>query len=172
MENGRLRRHDPHIRRNADAVIPGPMAIRHAVTISAALGWMLTITLCFCINPVEAGVKSPTGLPAAQIFVGAGGRRGRTLMFFAPLFLFGYLLVVQRCWLMRGFHMLLQEMELCRLLRIVLSLPICLIILIDDLASGITSTQPHKPPWALERSLVDRSLLHLSQPDWNRFHPH
>jgi hypothetical protein len=27
----------------------------------------------------------------------------------------------------------------------VLSLPICLIILIDDLASGLTSTQPHKP---------------------------
>jgi amino acid transporter len=63
-----------------DAAIQGPMAIRHAVTISGIIGWMLTVTFCFCTTDLEAIINSPTGLPAAQIFLNAGGRTGGTVM--------------------------------------------------------------------------------------------
>jgi len=65
-----------------DAAIQGPMAIRHAVTISGIIGWMLTVTFCFCTTDLEAIINSPTGLPAAQIFLNAGGRTGGTVMWF------------------------------------------------------------------------------------------
>jgi amino acid transporter len=65
-----------------NAAIRGPMAIRYAVTISGIFGWMLTVTFCFCINDLEAIITSPTGLPAAQIFLNAGGRTGGTVMWF------------------------------------------------------------------------------------------
>lgn len=65
-----------------DAAIRGPMAIRHAVTISGILGWILTITFCFCTTDLEAIINSPTGLPAAQIFLNAGGQVGGTIMWF------------------------------------------------------------------------------------------
>lgn len=65
-----------------DAAIRGPQAIRHAVTISGILGLALTITLCFCIEDLDAVLKSPTGLPAAQIFLNAGGVKGGTAMWF------------------------------------------------------------------------------------------
>lgn len=65
-----------------NAAIRGPMAIRQAVTISGALGWILNITLCFCITDLDAVVGSPTGLPAAQIFLNAGGQTGGTIMWF------------------------------------------------------------------------------------------
>jgi amino acid transporter len=65
-----------------NASVRGPMAIRWAVTISGVLGWVLTVTFCFCINDLDAIVGSPTGLPAAQIFLNAGGQTGGTIMWF------------------------------------------------------------------------------------------
>ena len=62
------------------AAIYGPLAIRWAVTISGAVGWILTICMCFCIDDLDTILKSPTGLPAAQIFLNAGGRVGGTAM--------------------------------------------------------------------------------------------
>lgn len=65
-----------------NAAIRGPMAIRWAVTISGVLGWLLTVTFCFCITDLDAVIASPTGLPAAQIFLNAAGRKGGTVMWF------------------------------------------------------------------------------------------
>lgn len=65
-----------------DAAIRGPQAIRWAVTISGLVGWMITVTLCFCTTDLNAIVNSPTGMPAAQIFLNAGGKTGGTIMWF------------------------------------------------------------------------------------------
>jgi amino acid transporter len=65
-----------------DAAIRGPQAIRWAVTISAAVGWMLTVTFCFCATDLDSIVQSPTGMSAAQIFLNAGGQVGGTVMWF------------------------------------------------------------------------------------------
>lgn len=63
-----------------DAAIRGPVAIQTAVLVSGLFGWILTITLCFCLTDMDAILNSPTGLPAAQIFLRAGGRTGGTIM--------------------------------------------------------------------------------------------
>jgi amino acid transporter len=42
---------------------------------------MLNIVFCFCISDLESVLASPTGLPAAQIFLNAGGQKGGTIMF-------------------------------------------------------------------------------------------
>lgn len=65
-----------------DAAIRGPVAIRLAVIVSGIIGWMLTATFCFCMKDFEGIVSSPTGLPAAQIFLNAAGRKGATVMWF------------------------------------------------------------------------------------------
>ena len=65
-----------------NAAIRGPMAIRYAVTISGIVGWILTVTFCFCTTDLEAIIASPTGMPAAQIFLNAGGKTGGTVMWF------------------------------------------------------------------------------------------
>lgn len=65
-----------------DAAIQGPIAIRSAVLVSGIFGWMLTVSMCFCINDLDAILQSPTGMPAAQIFLNAGGRTGGTIMWF------------------------------------------------------------------------------------------
>ncbi len=65
-----------------DAAIRGPVAIQTAVLVSGVIGWMLTVTFCFCLNDFDGIVDSPTGLPAAQIFLNAGGRVGGTVMWF------------------------------------------------------------------------------------------
>ncbi|KAI9676819.1 MAG: hypothetical protein M1817_006658 [Caeruleum heppii] len=65
-----------------DAAIRGPVAIRAAVLVSGFMGWMLTITFCFCLNDFEGILGSPTGMAAAQIFLNAGGRVGGTVMWF------------------------------------------------------------------------------------------
>jgi amino acid transporter len=65
-----------------DAALRGPQAIWVAVLVSGTVGWMLTITLCFCMKDFEAILASPTGLPAAQIFLNAGGRKGGMVMWF------------------------------------------------------------------------------------------
>lgn len=65
-----------------DAAIRGPQAIRWAVTISGILGWLLTVTMCFCVSDLDAILTSPTGLPAAQIFLNAAGVKGGTAMWF------------------------------------------------------------------------------------------
>ncbi|KAF4761793.1 hypothetical protein N7455_002081 [Penicillium solitum] len=63
-----------------DAAVRGPVAIQTAVLVSGALGWLLTVSMCFCLTDFEGILASPTGLPAAQIFLNAGGKRGGTIM--------------------------------------------------------------------------------------------
>ncbi|KAJ5338416.1 hypothetical protein N7452_005144 [Penicillium brevicompactum] len=63
-----------------DAAVQGPIAIQTAVLVSGAFGWLLTVSLCFCLTDFEGILNSPTGLPAAQIFLNAGGKRGGTIM--------------------------------------------------------------------------------------------
>ncbi|KAF2268562.1 amino acid transporter [Lojkania enalia] len=65
-----------------DAAIRGPVAIRMAILVSGIVGWMLTVTFCFCMSDYEAIMATPTGLPVAQIFLNAGGRTGGTVMWF------------------------------------------------------------------------------------------
>lgn len=65
-----------------DAAVRGPVAIVLAVLVSGVVGLMLTITFCFCLIDFDGIVSSPTGLPAAQIFLNAGGQRGGTIMWF------------------------------------------------------------------------------------------
>jgi len=65
-----------------DAAVRGPIAIRVAVLVSGIVGWMLTITFCFCMSDYDAIMTSPTGLPVAQIFFNAGGKTGGTIMWF------------------------------------------------------------------------------------------
>ena len=65
-----------------NAAIRGPIAIRLAILVSGIVGWMLTITFCFCLTDFDAILVSPTGLPAAQIFLNAGGSTGGTVMWF------------------------------------------------------------------------------------------
>lgn len=65
-----------------DAAVRGPIAINSAVVVSGAIGWMLTVTFCFCLGDLDATIASPTGMPAAQIFLNAGGRVGGTVMWF------------------------------------------------------------------------------------------
>ncbi|KAJ5095580.1 hypothetical protein NUU61_004936 [Penicillium alfredii] len=63
-----------------DAAIRGPVAIQTAVLVSGVFGWMLTVSMCFCLTDLDEILNSPTGLPAAQIFLNAGGKRGGTAM--------------------------------------------------------------------------------------------
>ncbi|KAI5858127.1 amino acid/polyamine transporter I [Tricharina praecox] len=63
-----------------DAAIRGPVAINTAVVTSGLIGWMLTITFCFCLGDLESTIASPTGMPVAQIFLNAAGVRGATIM--------------------------------------------------------------------------------------------
>ncbi|KAJ6083398.1 hypothetical protein N7467_007533 [Penicillium canescens] len=63
-----------------DAAVRGPVAIKTAVLVSGAFGWLLTVSMCFCLTDFEGILNSPTGLPAAQIFLNAGGKRGGTAM--------------------------------------------------------------------------------------------
>ncbi|KAI9929207.1 hypothetical protein MW887_001615 [Aspergillus wentii] len=63
-----------------DAASQGPLAIQSAVLVSGTLGWILTVSLCFCLTDLDDILNSPTGLPAAQIFLNAGGRTGGTIM--------------------------------------------------------------------------------------------
>ncbi|KAJ5582278.1 Amino acid/polyamine transporter I [Penicillium sp. DV-2018c] len=63
-----------------DAAVRGPIAIQTAVLVSGALGWILTVSMCFCLSDLDGILSSPTGLPAAQIFLNAGGKRGGTVM--------------------------------------------------------------------------------------------
>lgn len=65
-----------------DAAIRGPVAIQTAVVVSGVVGWMLTVTLCFCLTDFEGILSTPTGLPAAQIFLNAGGKTGGSVMWF------------------------------------------------------------------------------------------
>ena len=73
-----------------DAAIRGPIAIQTAVLVSGILGWILTITMCFCINDLDSILHTPTGLPAAQIFLNAGGKAGGTIMW-------SFVILVQFC---------------------------------------------------------------------------
>ncbi|KAJ9195280.1 hypothetical protein DTO027B5_6501 [Paecilomyces variotii] len=63
-----------------DAAIRGPIAIQTAVLVSGVFGWMLTVAMCFCLTDLDGILNTATGLPAAQIFLNAGGRTGGTIM--------------------------------------------------------------------------------------------
>ncbi|KAL9110705.1 MAG: hypothetical protein Q9227_004697 [Pyrenula ochraceoflavens] len=62
------------------AAIFGPLAIRLAIVVTGVIGEILTITFCFCLTDIDSILNTPTGLPAAQIFLNAGGRGGGTVM--------------------------------------------------------------------------------------------
>lgn len=64
------------------SAVVGPRAIRWSVTITGLVGWLMTVTFCFCIDDLESVTSSPTGVPAAQIFLNAAGRKGGTAMWF------------------------------------------------------------------------------------------
>lgn len=68
-----------------DAAIRGPLAIRVAILVSGVIGWMLTVTFCFCLTDYDEILNSPTGLPVAQIFLNAAGRRAGIIMWFFVL---------------------------------------------------------------------------------------
>ena len=63
-----------------DAAVRGPMAIQTAVLVSGVLGWILPVSMCFCLTDLEGILDAPTGLPAAQVFLNAGGQGGGTIM--------------------------------------------------------------------------------------------
>ncbi|KAJ5094425.1 hypothetical protein N7456_010286 [Penicillium angulare] len=63
-----------------DAAVRGPVAIKTAVMVSGVFGWLLTVSMCFCLTDFEDILNTPTGLPAAQIFLNAGGKAGGTIM--------------------------------------------------------------------------------------------
>lgn len=63
-----------------DAASLGPLAIQVAVFVSGILGWILTISMCFCVTNIDDVLSTPTGLPAAQLFLNAGGKTGGTVM--------------------------------------------------------------------------------------------
>lgn len=63
-----------------DAATLGPLAIQTAVLVSGAMGWVLTVCICFCLTDFEGIMSTPTGLPAAQVFLNAGGKTGGTIM--------------------------------------------------------------------------------------------
>ena len=65
-----------------DAAIRGPLAIRMAILVSGLVGWMLTVTFCFCLNDFDAIMATETGMPIAQVFLNAGGKVGGTIMWF------------------------------------------------------------------------------------------
>ncbi|PYH99856.1 amino acid transporter [Aspergillus ellipticus CBS 707.79] len=63
-----------------NAAALGPLAIQSAVIVSGVLGWLLTVCMCFCLTDFEGILNTPTGLPAAQIFMNAGGKTGGSAM--------------------------------------------------------------------------------------------
>jgi amino acid transporter len=63
-----------------NAANQGPLAIITAIIASSMLGWILTITFCFCLGDLDATLSSPTGMAVAQIFLNAGGKLGGTIM--------------------------------------------------------------------------------------------
>lgn len=63
-----------------NAAALGPLAIQSAVIVSGILGWILTISMCFCLTDFDDILNTPTGLPAAQIFLNAGGKVGGSAM--------------------------------------------------------------------------------------------
>lgn len=63
-----------------DAASLGPLAIQVAVLVSGVMGWILTISMCFCVTNLNDILSTPTGLPAAQLFLNAGGETGGTVM--------------------------------------------------------------------------------------------
>ena len=75
-----------------DAATRGLIVIQTAVLVSGMLGWILTITTCFCINDLNSILHTPTGLPAAQPFLNAGGpgKAGGTIMW-------SFVILVQFC---------------------------------------------------------------------------
>ncbi|KAF7121602.1 hypothetical protein CNMCM5793_009072 [Aspergillus hiratsukae] len=63
-----------------DAASLGSLAIQSAVLVSGIMGWILTISMCFCLTDLDSILQTPTGLPAAEIFLNAGGKTGGTIM--------------------------------------------------------------------------------------------
>ncbi|KAJ6092500.1 hypothetical protein N7486_007789 [Penicillium sp. IBT 16267x] len=63
-----------------DAAVRGPIAIKTAVLVGGVFGWLLTVCMCFCLTDFESILNTPSGLPAAQIFLNAGGKVGGTAM--------------------------------------------------------------------------------------------
>lgn len=62
--------------RDASRIVPRSM-IATAI-LNGVLGFVMTITYCFCITDLETVLASPTGYPFIQVFYDATGSRGGT----------------------------------------------------------------------------------------------
>lgn len=60
----------------------GPVAIVSAVAIAGLVGFLLNITLSFCIRDVDRTLQSTTGLAAAQIIFDVSGFKYGSIIWF------------------------------------------------------------------------------------------
>jgi amino acid permease (GABA permease) len=63
-----------------DAAIAGPRGILMSIVVSLVAGWVLLIGVTFAIQSYDGALKSPTGVPPAQIFIDALGPAGGKLL--------------------------------------------------------------------------------------------
>jgi amino acid transporter len=63
-----------------DASRAGPRGIVMSIVVSIVAGWILLIGLTFAIQNYNGELKSPTGVPPAQIFIDAVGDTGGKLL--------------------------------------------------------------------------------------------
>ncbi len=62
------------------AQLSAPRGIVMSIVVSLVAGWILLVGLTFAIQHYQAELTSPTGVPAAQIFIDAVGRTGGMLL--------------------------------------------------------------------------------------------
>ncbi|KAH6677091.1 amino acid permease-domain-containing protein [Halenospora varia] len=136
-----------------EAAIRGPRAILGSVGISGILGWFLTVALCFCIDDLDAVIKSPTGVPAAQIFLNAGGKSGGTAMWF-------WVILVQS---FTGCSAMMAMTRMAYAFSRDGALPGSMFIILKD-----QSLHQH----ASQRRLALRLILQRDVLDWHRFNSH
>lgn len=119
-----------------DAAALGPVAIQTAVLVSGTLGWLLTICLCFCLTDYEGILNTPTGLPAAQIFLNAGGPVGGSIMW-------GFAILVQ---LFTGCSAMLADTRMAYAFARDEALPFSSCVTPRKLYSLLPALAPNPPP--------------------------
>lgn len=148
----------------------GPLAIQTAVLVSGAMGWMLTVCLCFCVTDLNDILNTPTGLPAAQIFLNAGGKTGGTIMW-------GLATLVQ---FFTGCSAMLADTRMAYAFARDDALPFSsyapIAIINNSKSNKLINKQnplksPPKNPHPPQRRLVRRSIQHSPQHHRHRLHP-
>lgn len=56
---------------DASKTLPRSMII--GTVVNGGLGWVMVITLCFCLGDLDSVLSSPTGMPFIQVFLNATG---------------------------------------------------------------------------------------------------